>query len=315
MERVWGGHSLAALGKRLPDARAYGESWEVADLPEGSSLIDSGPLAGQPLSYARALWGEALVGPRSHQGRFPLLVKYIDAEADLSIQVHPGPAHADPASAAYIAGAHSKDESWLILATRPGAAVLVGFSAARTRAEVEAAIGEGTIAHMLDRLTPAPGDLLHIEPGTVHAICAGVTLLEIQQPSDTTYRVFDYNRPGTDGAPRPLHVAQALAVMHTAPRAALCAPSPTRLGAHAATLRHDGAYTITQLTLAPHAPLHLPLTDARPAALNILSGALTLDDGYDSFVLNAHQTGVVPSACGAATGRAGANGAEIVVSW
>jgi mannose-6-phosphate isomerase len=314
-ERIWGGRRLASLGKHLPDARPYGEAWEVADLPEGSSIIDSGPLAGQPLDQVRAAWGADLVGPASVDGRFPLLIKYIDAEADLSIQVHPGPTHADPAHPDHIPGAHSKDESWLILDTRPGGAALVGFLEARTRAQVEAAIADSTIAAHLLRYAPAPGDLLHIRPGTVHAICAGVTLLEIQQPSDTTYRVFDYDRPGADGLPRPLHVQQALAVMHTAPAPFTDAPLPRTLGAHQATIRHDGIYTIAQLTLTPHQPLHLPLTDARPMVICALDGALTLDDGHGGMELAPHQTAVIPAACGHATGRAGAAGAQLVVAW
>jgi mannose-6-phosphate isomerase len=314
-ERVWGGRGLAALGKYLPDARPYGESWEVADLPEGFSCIDSGPLAGQTLEVARQLWGAGLVGPQSADGRFPLLIKYIDAEADLSVQVHPGPKHADPASEVHIPGAKSKDESWLILDVRPGGAVLVGFVEAHTHAQIEAAIRDNTIAGLLLRREVEPGELLHIKPGTVHAICAGVTLLEIQQPSDTTYRVYDYERPGTDGKPRPLHIAQAIAVMDTTPAQFTAAPVTARLGAHEVTLRHEGVYTIAEFLLAPDEAWEVPLVDARPQVVCVLEGALWIEDGAGGFVLEAYRTGVVPSACGGSAGRAGANGARIIVAW
>lgn len=196
--RVWGGTSLRQT-YGIPGDQPIGEAWLVADLPEGASAVIGA-------SDLRACV-EAHPELAGDDGRFPLLIKVIDALSDLSIQVHPGPGNAH-----LFEGARSKDECWLVLAAQPGASIYFGFRRPCRADEVERALEEATITDLLERVEVHPGDVFRIEPGTVHAIGAGVVLLEVQEPSDTTFRVFDYNRPGLDGKPRPLHVEQALAV-------------------------------------------------------------------------------------------------------
>ena len=206
-------------GKPLPDRASIGEAWEVADLPEGQSLVDNGPLAGQPLGEVVQRWQDGLIGGRTPDGAFPLLVKLLDAQDDLSVQVHPGQEHLG----AELPGARSKDECWLILDAEPDGAVLHGFDGETDRDAFDGAIRDGRATELLRRVPVQPGDVIRVAPGTVHAICKGVVLLEIQQPSDTTYRVYDYKRPGLDGRLRPLHLEQAFKVTD------FRAPGPARL--------------------------------------------------------------------------------------
>lgn len=206
--KVWGGRRLEAMfDKALPSEEPFGESWEVADLPQGQSRVDTGTLQGWTLEELVKVWGAQLVGTLAEGERFPLLVKILDASEDLSVQVHPGAQHLDA-----FPEARSKDETWIILGVEEGGSVLHGFREEVTAESFRAAIARGNVVELLRRIEVAPGDVLRVNPGTVHAICKGVVLLEIQQPSDTTYRVYDYGRPGLDGQPRALHVDEAVAV-------------------------------------------------------------------------------------------------------
>ncbi len=210
VSKVWGGRALADQWKKhLPDDAPYGESWEVADLPEGQSTIANGDLEGRPLSHAVAEWGADLIGNRAMagDGAFPLLVKILDANADLSVQVHPGPGDLQR-----LPGARSKDEAWVILDSDDGS-ILHGFRDGVGAEEFARAVGDKAAESALRRVYVTPGEVYRVAPGTVHAICAGVQLLEVQQPSDTTYRVWDYDRPGLDGKPRELHLENAYSVM------------------------------------------------------------------------------------------------------
>jgi mannose-6-phosphate isomerase len=207
-ERVWGGRRLAELyGRELADGRSIGESWELVDRPDEQSVVVGGPLAevtlGELWHERRELFGaRALDGPR----RFPLLIKLLDARDMLSVQVHP------PAVLAALIGGEPKTETWIVLDADPGAYLLVGLEPDATRARFEASLREdGDVAGLLHRVAVTPGDAILIPSGRVHAIGPGNVILEIQQNSDTTYRVFDFNRPGLDGRPRDLHVDQSLA--------------------------------------------------------------------------------------------------------
>jgi mannose-6-phosphate isomerase len=204
-ERVWGSDRLASLGKRLPGAAPYGESWELVDLPAEQSRVAGGPLAGVTLREIVERTPAALLGPVAlDAGSFPLLVKYIDAAETLSVQVHPG-----VASAARLGG-RAKSEAWYILDAKPGATIHVGLRPGTTRGELEAALASDRVAELLRVRPVRAGDVIPVAPGTVHAIGAGVLLAEVQQPSDTTYRVHDWGRSGLDGKPRALHVREAL---------------------------------------------------------------------------------------------------------
>lgn len=204
--RVWGGRGLEqTYGRTLPDDAPYGESWEIVDRPDDQSVVAEGPLAGRTLHELWTSRREEIFGAGLPDAeRFPLLVKVLDARDDLSIQVHP------PAEIAPALGGEPKTEMWYIADAEPGAKLYVGLKAGVTREEFETALGRGTAAESVHALEPWAGESIFIESGRLHAIGAGLLIHEIQQNSDTTYRVFDWNRVGLDGHPRDLHVEASL---------------------------------------------------------------------------------------------------------
>jgi mannose-6-phosphate isomerase len=208
MERVWGGRRLEALfAKALPPAVPIGESWEISDRPDASNVVANGPLAGRNLRWLMEHHAAALLGPRLARRHkvFPLLIKILDAQDKLSLQVHP------PRQLAKRLGGDPKTEMWFITHAERGADLYVGLKRGVTRAEFERRVGDGTVARCFQRLPVRAGDAMFLPSGRVHAIGAGNVIFEIQQNSDTTYRVFDWNRVGLDGKPRDLHVAESLA--------------------------------------------------------------------------------------------------------
>jgi len=206
-ERVWGGRNLARLYRKpLPPNVPIGESWEIVDRAADLSVIANGAHAGRTLRWLMEQYGPALLGSaRAPGGRFPLLVKILDAEDRLSLQVHP------PASIAAKLGGEAKTEIWYVADARPGAELFVGLRSGTSRAEFEQRIQDGTVADCFHRIRVKRDDALFLPSGRVHALGAGNVVFEIQQSSDTTYRVFDWNRTGLDGQPRELHVEQSLA--------------------------------------------------------------------------------------------------------
>lgn len=254
LEKVWGGRRLARFGKRVREGTRIGESWEVADLGETSasgagggaarSIIACGPLAGRSLGDAMRLWGDGLLGDArpTGEGGFPLLVKFLDAREHLSVQVHPSEAYA-----AAHPGAHLKSECWYVLDAEAGSVIFKGFRAGVTRGDVEDALrsgaGEGIVA-MLEAAPAVVGECHTLPSGTVHALGGGVLVAEVQTPSDTTFRVYDWVREyGRSG--RSLHVEEALACMDLGP-----APPATRgTGARTSLVRND-YFTLEELRLS-----------------------------------------------------------------
>ncbi len=206
-ERVWGGRSLEQLyAKPLPPGVPIGESWEISDRPGDVSVIANGPLAGKDLHWVVEHHPRDLLGDmKPQQGRFPWLIKILDAREKLSLQVHP------PEDKAAELGGEPKTELWYIAQATPEAELYVGLKRGVTRAEFEKRIHAGDVAACFHRVPVKAGDAMFLPSGRVHAIGAGLVIFEIQQNSDTTYRVFDWNRVGLDGKPRELHVAQSLA--------------------------------------------------------------------------------------------------------
>lgn len=206
MERVWGGRRLEDLyGKRLPGGARIGESWELVDREEAQSVVHAGPLRGKTLNELWRSHREAVFGARVRESeRFPLLVKLLDAQERLSVQVHP------PASVAADLGGEPKTEMWYVADTHPESDIFAGLKAGVTREDFEDALHHGAVAERLHRLPVRPGDAIFIPSGRVHAIGAGNLIVEVQQNSDTTYRVFDWNRVGLDGQARALHIEQSL---------------------------------------------------------------------------------------------------------
>jgi mannose-6-phosphate isomerase len=206
-ERVWGGRELERLyGKKLPPGEVIGESWEISDRPGDASVIANGPLAGKDLRWlmehhAVEILGSAKPAPG---GRFPLLCKILDAREKLSLQVHP------PAGKAAELKGEPKTEMWFIADAAPDASLYVGLKNGVTRAEFEKKISDGSVADCFHRIPVKAGDAMFLPSGRVHAIGDGLVIFEIQQNSDTTYRVSDWNRVGLDGKPRELHIAPSL---------------------------------------------------------------------------------------------------------
>ena len=206
MERIWGGRKLAELfGKKLPANKRIGESWEIVDRPETQSVVARGPLKGKTL---HELWKEGrslIFGEVPNAPRFPLLIKLLDAHEKLSLQVHP------PEQVARKLGGEPKTEFWYVAAADPSAELLLGFCKPSTRVQFENALREGTAADYVHKIRVKPGDAAFLPAGRLHAVSAGNLLIEVQQNSDTTYRVFDWNRRDDSGQPRQLHVKQAMA--------------------------------------------------------------------------------------------------------
>ncbi len=206
--RIWGGRRLGnLLGKKLPRDVPIGESWEASCRGEDNNVIKNGPLAGRTLCDAIEADREALLGclPGADPG-FPLLNKFIDAHSLLSVQVHP-----DESAAAEIAGAEAKTEAWYIMRADPGATLIKGLQPGVTREVFEEAILNDTVPTVLNSVPVSTGDMVFVPAGCVHAMGKGLVVCEVQQNSDTTYRVYDWGRVGADGKPRQLHIEQALA--------------------------------------------------------------------------------------------------------
>lgn len=204
---VWGGQRLTAF-KGLPMSDVpIGESWEVSAVPSSTSIIANGDLAGKNLNIVIEEHPEEVLGRavcRRYHGQLPLLVKFIDARKDLSIQVHPNDAMAQREH-----GKMGKSEMWYIIDAQPGSFLYAGFNKEISPEEYKEHILNNTITEVLAKHAVKPGDVFYLPAGRVHAIGAGILLAEVQQSSDVTYRIYDYNRPGLDGKPRELHTEQA----------------------------------------------------------------------------------------------------------
>jgi mannose-6-phosphate isomerase len=205
-ERIWGGRNIERLyGKQLPPKVPIGESWEICDRADVQSEILNGPLAGKNLHWLMQHHRSELMGRAAAlHGRFPLLIKILDAEEKLSLQVHP------PAKKAHALGGEPKTEMWYIAQAKPRAELYVGLAKNVTREEFEGKVREGTVEKCFHRIHVKSGDAMFLPSGRVHAIGAGLVIFEIQQNSDTTYRVFDWNRVDAKGKPRQLHVKESL---------------------------------------------------------------------------------------------------------
>ena len=206
-EYLWGGRRLGTeLGKAIGDSTRAAESWEVVDHGADQSVVAAGPLVGETLHQLVMQSGAALLGRHDPRPRFPLLFKFLDCQQTLSVQVHPNDAQAarlDPPDL-------GKTEAWIILAAEPGSKVYAGLKPGVDRPALERELARGKCDVCLHEFEPRVGDCLLIQAGTVHALGAGLLIAEIQQASDTTYRLFDWNRVDRDGRPRELHIQQAL---------------------------------------------------------------------------------------------------------
>ncbi len=207
-ERLWGGSCLKEQYGKEADTDALGETWELTVRQDEMSRVLNGPFTGMPLDAVIAAWGQDCVAPNYDGAHFPLLVKLIDAKEPLSVQVHP-----DDAYASRVEHDAGKTEMWYILSAAPGASIVYGLRPGIDRATYAASVHAGDMEGPLYYRPVQAGDVCFIPSGLVHAIGGGITLAEIQQNSDLTYRVYDYGRRGADGKCRPLHTEKALDVV------------------------------------------------------------------------------------------------------
>src|SRR5438477_6166129 len=221
MERVWGGRQLETLyGKQLPAQKQIGESWEIVDRPEAQSIARDGPLAGRSLhdlwvNFRREIFGQIRDAPR-----FPLLIKLLDCQEKLSLQVHP------PEHVADSLGGEPKTEAWFVAHAAPEAELYLSLRKPITRQTFEAALTSGRAEEFIQRVHVKMGDAFLIPSGRMHAIGGGNVIVEVQENSDTTYRVFDWNRVDETGRARQLHISEALQCIDFGD----CKPAPIAAG-------------------------------------------------------------------------------------
>jgi len=267
-ERVWGGRALeAAFGRTLPENRPIGESWEIVDRPEAQSVIRAGHLTGQTLHAVLAKHAADVMGPKWPAARpFPLLVKWLDCRERLSLQVHP------PAAVAAELKGEPKTENWYIASTALDAHLLVGLRRGVTREQFEQAIADGTLEKCIHHFRVAAGDSILVQSGQVHAIDAGNLILEIQQNSDTTYRVYDWGRVGLDGQPRQLHIAESLRSIQWDD----FEPAPVRAAPTSGVIADCAEFCIRRVVLGAGERFSVAAGE-QPRLLSVVSGSVKCD--------------------------------------
>ena len=253
---IWGGRRLGSVfGKPIGEGDDYAESWEVVDHGNDQSVVREGDLTDKTLNELVANHTAELLGDAGKEAtQFPLLLKLLDCNRDLSIQVHPNDQQASQLEPPDL----GKTEAWYILDADPGAKLYVGLREGVDANQFEAAVADGSVADCMQTLSPAPGQAILIPAGTVHALGSGLLVAEIQQSSDTTYRLFDWNRLGADGQPRPLHVGQGLAVTDWDSRPQLTAPQRQENEPSYEQLIRCDRFTLCRRTLDGD-PIELPL--------------------------------------------------------
>lgn len=289
---LWGGRRLEQLGKQLGPGDHWAESWEVCDHDRDQSVVLAGELAGRTLGSLVADYNEQLLGRHAPLDRFPLLFKLLDANRTLSVQVHPNDEQAaklDPPDL-------GKTEAWVVLDAKPGSVLYTGLKRGFDRRALAREVERGTCELCLHQFEPQPGDCVLIEAGTPHAIGAGLLIAEIQQSSDVTYRLYDWNRVGPDGKPRELHVEQALDVIDYN-RGPVLPQKPQRTGRpHVTRLASCDKFVLERWQVdSPH----IIGGDERFYIVCVTKGQATLQGDPLDEPLTAGSTALVPAAAGA----------------
>ena len=267
MERVWGGRGLELkLGRTLPEGKVIGESWELVDREGEQSIVAEGTHKGKTIRELLEGGAADILGPgREGSQPFPILIKWLDCQDRLSLQVHP------PAAIAPILGGEPKTENWYIADCDEDASLIVGLKQGVTREQFTQALKDNKVAACVHRFPVKPGDSILVESGRMHAIDAGNLILEIQQNSDTTYRVYDWGRVGLDGAPRQLHLEESLQSIDFDDYE----PETLKIVPGAQTLADCKEFRIRRFELKPgDEALELPAGESA-RLIHILSGALT----------------------------------------
>jgi len=288
---IWGGRRLGShLGKPIGQEDCA-ESWEIADHGEDQSVVAAGPLAGTTLHELVETAGEPLLGRHLSGERFPLLLKFLDASKTLSVQVHPD----DEQAARLDPPDFGKTEAWIVLDAEPGAKIYAGLKRGFDRAALAREIARGTCELCLQSLEPKPGQCYFIPAGTVHALGAGLLVAEIQQSSDTTYRLFDWNRVGADGKPRPLHIDQALEVIdYHRPPVEPVRPQPTNRP-QVQRLVECNKFVLDRWQFDSRQKLG---GDEQFHIMAVLSGEVRIVFGREDITLGTGGTTLLPAICG-----------------
>ncbi len=286
-ERVWGGRAFEdAMGRELPAGRVIGESWEIVDRPEAQSVVARGPRKGRSLRELLRAEGDAIMGAKWDADRpFPILVKWLDCQERLSLQVHP------PARVAAELKGEPKTENWYVAGTAAEASLIVGLRKGVTREAFEKAIADNALEELVHRFPVQAGDSILVESGRLHAIDAGNLILEIQQNSDTTYRVYDWGRAGLDGRPRQLHVEQSMKCIDFED----FEPEPLRASDGDAVLADCGEFRIQRLTRAAEETIDLPDDPREARLLHVVRGAVELAWDGKTEVFNAGDNALLPA--------------------
>lgn len=288
--KVWGGRRLeTVMRKHLPTAEPYGESWEMHD----SAKVANGALAGQTLAEVLAVYGADLIGMVSDPKEgMPLLIKLLDASDWLSVQVHP-----DDAQARELEGEpRGKTEAWYVVAAEPDAKLVIGVVPDASREEVAEAIQASRLEEMLVYEPVEADDVLYIPAGTIHALGPGVLVYEIQQSSDTTYRLYDWGRMGLDGKPRPLHIEKSLKVSRLGRL-----PEIDFVGGESDPLVSviDGPFFKTTLHQPGGASFEYDTEGKVFHVLTCIAGeAQVMADGHETIALGLGRTALIPASVG-----------------
>jgi mannose-6-phosphate isomerase len=301
---LWGGRSLETLFKRDLPQGIIAESWEIAAHENGDTVIRNGPYAGRSLTDLHAELGLALIGRRSswaqERQKFPLLIKLLDAHRRLSVQVHPD----DEYALTHEHNELGKTEMWVILHAEPEAEIILGVAPGTSRAAFRQALETGELAPLIHRIPVETGDFVCVPSGSLHAIMGGLVIAEIQQNSPTTYRVFDWNRLGDDGRPRPLHVDKALDVINfeqVAPSLPEIRQIVEEDGVRRLALCRNRYFSVERVEMAAGAAFQGECDGRTLEIWGAVSGEVMVNGGGRTVTLSAVRFTLLPAAMGAFT--------------
>jgi Phosphomannose isomerase len=309
-DNLWGGCRIPEKYHRSGTPEVCAESWEISAHPAGVGVVDGGPFSGRRLDDLAKEYGAALTGTKApNPGSFPLLFKIIDARQALSVQVHPNNANAAAT------GGEPKTEMWVVLDRTPEAKLYAGLKRGVTPEKLRGALADGTVDRQLVELPVEPGQALFIPGGMMHAIGAGCLIYEVQQSSNTTYRVFDWNRVGTDGKPRQLHVEESFKTIDWS------LPPPQMITPESGTLEGRNRwfpvvacdyFTLRKLEL--NEPLTVKQDGSSFTAFFVVSGSVELSSGGETVGLGAGRSALVPAAAAEFSLRPASGSVEVLVT-